>query len=63
LALLELTRYSFHLDLSAGAVRSAEFARLGQVAASAAVYRLSYPRRLDALAAVQAALLDHLRAN
>ena len=62
-AMLELTRYSFHLDLSAGAVRRAEFAGLGQLAGSTPVYRLSYPRQLGEVPAVHAAILKHLRAS
>lgn len=60
-AMMELTRYAFHLDLSVSAVREAEFSRLGKLAAAVPVYRLSYPRRWDELPTVQAAIRGHLR--
>ena len=59
-ALVELTRYSFHLDLWADNARQQEFERLAKLAAEVPGYRLSYPRALDRLDAVRGAILEHL---
>ncbi|MEO6391307.1 MAG: hypothetical protein ABIP75_05600 [Pyrinomonadaceae bacterium] len=59
-AVMEFTRYSFYLDLSAGAVRQTEFERVGQLAAAVPVYRLSYPRDLRQLETVREKILRHL---
>lgn len=60
-ALLQLTRYTFHLDLRAGAVRRAEFERLGELVASVPVFRLGYPRTLAELPLVRTAIIEHGR--
>lgn len=59
-AVVEFTRFSFHLDLTAGNTRRREFARAARLANTTACYRLTYPRELDQLAAVRQAVLAHL---
>jgi hypothetical protein len=59
-ALVELTRYSFHLDLWVGNARQEEFARLAELTAEVPSYRLSYPRALDQLDTVRGSVLRHL---
>jgi hypothetical protein len=59
-AVMEYTRYSFYLDLTAGAVRQAEFEKVGRLAAAAPVFGLRYPRDLRQLGTVRQAILRHL---
>lgn len=58
-AVVEFTRFSFHLDLTARNTRRIEFARAARLANTTACFRLTYPRELDQLAAVRQAVLAH----
>ena len=59
-ALAEWVKHSFLLDLEERALLTAHFDRLVALASQPISYRLDFPRRFDALAAVRQAIVAHI---
>jgi hypothetical protein len=60
-AIVALLSHAYVLDVSDRARLAAQFGRVCAALPAADVRRLSYPRELDRLSAVQAAILEDLR--
>ena len=60
-ALIELVKHSFLLDIEEQAMLAAHFDELSALASQRIFYRLDYPRRYEALAAVRQAIVKHAK--
>jgi hypothetical protein len=60
-ALIEVTKYAFHLDLNDAEQRRSEFVKIGRIVELVKCFRLSYPQDLDLLPKVRQAILDNVK--